>query len=157
MLRELRKAGITAEMIIAMVKRGGGGARGPDFPIGPQGTPQFGGSTVVIVEITGASTGGGVYECIYQVRPPEIDDIDKTQNVSEDMIGDFTSTGSGDSESFVGYAFNMNEEGQNTHDITDDTQTIKRFIGVYIGNEKSDGRPCFAINGFDVETCSEPA
>jgi hypothetical protein len=152
LLKELNKAGITSAQIIRAVRMSE--SRESETPpvIGP--TPaMIDGASVVIVEVNGDAGGGGVYEGIYALAGPLAEDLDAGGNAEEAHFGNFTPP-SNISEAGECYVFNMAEEGQSTHDLTDGGQTIKRFLGVFLGYEKNDGKPCFGINGFDVTNCT---
>jgi hypothetical protein len=155
LLRDLRKAGITAQQIIDLVKGKSAPQSIPTFAIGPT-QPTMDGSSVVWVKVTGDAGGGGVYEGTYAAAAPEADDLDAGGNVEEAHLGNFTwpTTDGTGPEPGECYIFNAAEFGQSTHDLTDGGQTIKHFQGTFIGYEKNDGKPCFGINGFDVTNCT---
>jgi hypothetical protein len=155
LLRDLRKAGITAQQIIDLVKGKSAPQSIPTFAIGPT-QPTMDGSSVVWVEVTGEAGGGGVYEGTYAAAAPVAEDLDASANVSESNFGNFTwpETDGTPPEPGECYIFNAAEEGSATHYLTDGTPTVHRFLGTFLGYEKADGKPCFGINGFDWSACA---
>jgi hypothetical protein len=154
LLRDLRKAGITAQQIIDLVKGKAAPQSIPTFAIGPT-QPTMDGSSVIWVEVTGEAEGGGVYEGIYAAAAPPAENLDASNNVYEGNFGNFThptTSGTGP-EPGECYIFNAAEEGQSTHDLTEGSPIVKRFPGTFLGYEKSDGKPCFGINGLDFANC----
>jgi hypothetical protein len=156
LLRDLRKAGITAQQIIDLVNGKSSPQSMPTFAIGPTPPPRDG-SSVVWVEVTGNATGGGVYEGTYAAAAPLAPYLDKATNVNANVFANFdwpTSSTSGTGpEPGECYIFNAAEEDQGTHYLTTGTPVATKFIGVFLGYEKSDGKPCFGINGLDWYLC----
>lgn len=160
LLHDLRRAGVTAQDIIQLIKKGkegGGDTASLPTRIGAVTPEGLRGMTVLLVEVTGDAAGGGKYTGKMLLTPPGDGTgsglLDLEAGVDDSSFGTFGQPGGGSDLDNNCYVFNAAEEGQATHDLTSGTPIVKHFIGVFIGYA-TDGKPVFAINGFDVEDCS---
>lgn len=153
LLRDLRSSGITAADIIAAVKANRDPTQEAILRIGPEESPFQMGFIATWVKIDGDATGGGVYTGRYLIQGPQTKNLDKTANITSAVVGQFGSDANTGNTGAC-YVFNEAEENQSTHRITAGTQNRNIFIALYIGREKSDGKPCFGISDLDFASCS---
>jgi hypothetical protein len=151
--RDLKKLGVTAQQIYDAIKR-----NTKTVPAIPQSGPIYNtqypvGFISTWVRVVGEATGGGVYEGRYLIRGPQRTVLDATANISDEVVGTFGSaTAESQGLNADCYVFNLAEA--TTHYLTDGSPASDVFPAMYIGREKNDGLPCFAVYAFDWSACA---